>query len=76
MSNKLTLHFHSVGKLPKESRLYFVVFRVDDLAGKLLSYDWGFCFFNGNAWEELTNEAGTAKVEKWCPIPEAAIMVI
>lgn len=75
MPNKLVLTFHDFSVTPKEPGLRFVVFRLDDLQGAFITYDYGFCNWTGTEWESLSDQV-QARVMKWCDLPQATMMVM
>lgn len=70
----LVLEFFDYTIKPQTRGLKQVLFRVEDLDGKMVGYDFGFCEYGFAGFEKMITENLTARVVKWAEIPNPKLL--
>jgi hypothetical protein len=73
MSNKLVLDFNDGH--PEQNGMKFVVFKINE-PGKNPSYDFGWCYWDGWEWGNMSESGLDMEVVKWAEMPNANIVMM
>jgi hypothetical protein len=69
----LVLEFHDYAETPGKHGMKFVLYRIEDLSGKLLGFDFGFDDYNGK-FGTIETDISKAWVVKWAEIPNPKLL--
>lgn len=62
------------GNKPETNGLKFVLFKVADLDGKLIGYDFGFSEYGEKGFEVLVTKTQSAIPVQWAEIPNPKLL--
>lgn len=71
----LSLLFFDYLTLPKSPGMKYVLFRIEDLTGKFIGFDWGMGNFENGKFEELVEGERRAWVVKWAEMPNPQLIL-
>lgn len=69
------LAFYAYCTPPKSPGMKYVLFRIEDLTGNFIGFDWGMCGFENGKFEELVEGDRRAWVVRWAEMPNPQLIL-